>query len=596
MTGKKFSIVLLLAVLAGTIIILSVSLSCIITTGFQSRFYSEEKLDQMKARALVISSSSRNAIAANKNERLAEITRKVLNDEPEIKHIAIFKSKGNAIHHNGLSQPLLESIFNTLSASDNHGELLVVKNFIIDSEPYTLIGSAITTKIDEEGKTTITTGYVALTYQPRSVLEVERTRQIAILGSTTSQTVKNMIDEFLFSEAKSVLIELLNKNRDVKFCYIIAPDNTVMIHPDSEIEGSVLDGDITAYSQQVNNHKPVVMQQYTDPSGERISDLSFLIESNGTKTGVLRIGYSMRRLDERTARARNTTIAAILALLAICITASLVLAKRIAKPILELTEASGRVGRGDLDTRVHIATTGKEIQLLADSFNNMVKGLKERETIKETFSRYVTKQVADEILNNPDLVAPGGVRKEVTILFSDIRGFTTFSEKHPPEEVISYLNTYFSSMIDVIFKYEGTLDKFIGDAIMSVFGAPLEHDDDPMRAVLTAIEMQQRLDLLNNEWNARGGESLRIGIGINTGDVIVGNIGDVRRMEYTVIGDTVNLASRIEGLTKNYNCPIIISGSTYDKVKSGIIARELGEVTVKGKTEPATIYELTGLA
>ncbi|MFH1538741.1 MAG: adenylate/guanylate cyclase domain-containing protein, partial [bacterium] len=151
---------------------------------------------------------------------------------------------------------------------------------------------------------------------------------------------------------------------------------------------------------------------------------------------------------------------------------------------------------------------------------------------------------------------------------------------------------YLSAMIDVIFKYEGTLDKYIGDAIMAVFGSPLPHDDDPARSVKAALEMQERLGELNEKWKKEGKEQLKVGIGINTGDVIAGNIGDVRRMEYTVIGDNVNLASRIEGLTKNYGCPIIISSSTYEKVKNIVEAKKLKDTTVKGKTSAIEIYEL----
>ncbi|HOX28550.1 MAG TPA: adenylate/guanylate cyclase domain-containing protein, partial [bacterium] len=206
--------------------------------------------------------------------------------------------------------------------------------------------------------------------------------------------------------------------------------------------------------------------------------------------------------------------------------------------------------------------------------------------------RYVTKQVADEIIRNPNAVSLGGKKQMVTVLFSDIRGFTVFSEKYAPEEVVARLNEYLSAMVDVIFENEGTLDKFIGDAVMAVFGSPIAHDDDPLRAVKTALDMQRRLNGLNEKWTSEGREPLVIGIGINTGEVIAGNIGDMRRMEYTVIGDNVNLASHIEGLTKNFNCPILMSASTYELVKDKVVAKNLGSVSMKGKLREVEIYEL----
>ena len=225
----------------------------------------------------------------------------------------------------------------------------------------------------------------------------------------------------------------------------------------------------------------------------------------------------------------------------------------------------------------------------------MINGLRERDLVKDTFSRYVTNQVAEELLRNPETISPGGKNREVTIVFTDIRDFTAFSEKHTPEEVISQLNEYLSVMIDVIFEYEGTLDKFIGDAIMAVWGAPLCHDDDAFRAVRAALQMQKKLGELNEKWKSEGKEALKIGIGINTGTAIAGNIGNLRRMEYTVIGNSVNMASRIEGLTKEYKIPIIISESTYQRVHEHVTVIKLESVKIRGKSESVPLYGIVDL-
>lgn len=219
---------------------------------------------------------------------------------------------------------------------------------------------------------------------------------------------------------------------------------------------------------------------------------------------------------------------------------------------------------------------------------------KEKKKIKSVFSRYVTHQVVNEILSSPEGLALGGKRKECTILFSDVRGFTSMSEKMQPEEVVHILNEYMTAMVDLVFKYEGTLDKFIGDAVMAIWGAPISHTDDTKRAVMCATEMMEALGKLQEKWKSEGKSPFDIGIGINVGEVVVGNIGHPERMEYTVIGDNVNLASRLESLNKEFKAHIIISQKVYDRVSELVEVRPLEPVQVKGKIEKVMIYEVLG--
>lgn len=219
---------------------------------------------------------------------------------------------------------------------------------------------------------------------------------------------------------------------------------------------------------------------------------------------------------------------------------------------------------------------------------------KEKKKIKSIFSRYVTQQVVNEILSSPEGMALGGKRKECTILFSDIRGFTSMSENMQPEEVVHVLNEYMEKMVDVVFKYQGTLDKFIGDAIMAIWGAPIAHPDDTKRAVFCALEMLSELKKLQEKWADEGRNPFDIGIGINVGEVVVGNIGHPERMEYTAIGDNVNLASRLENLNKEFKTHIIISQKVYEKVADFVEVRPLEPVQVKGKAEKVMIYEVLG--
>lgn len=220
---------------------------------------------------------------------------------------------------------------------------------------------------------------------------------------------------------------------------------------------------------------------------------------------------------------------------------------------------------------------------------------RERRKIKRTFQHYMSPAVIKQLLDNPSLLKLGGERKELTVLFSDIRDFTPKSEKLPPEKVVQLLNDYFNVMTEVVFKYDGTIDKFIGDAIMVIYGAPIFHEDHALRASLTAIEMIQELKKYKEEWCKKYSlDDFQIGIGLNTGPMAVGNMGSEKRLSYTAIGDSVNLASRLESLTKEYKIPIIISDAHYQAVKYHCEAKELGQVQVKGKKEKTLIYELVG--
>ncbi len=221
--------------------------------------------------------------------------------------------------------------------------------------------------------------------------------------------------------------------------------------------------------------------------------------------------------------------------------------------------------------------------------------------IRKMFSSYVSKRIVDELIRDPSKARLGGERKEITVLFSDIRGFTAFSEKHQPEEVVSMLNEYFGAMAAIVFDYDGTLDKFIGDAIMVFWGAPIGQSDHAEKAVRCALAMGKKLGELQKKWAAEGKPVLDTGIGINTGDMLVGNTGvedtikGYSKKDYTVIGDHVNLGARVESLTRQYNNHIIITEFTYEKVRDIVEVNKLGSVTVKGKERPVVIYDLVGV-
>ena len=219
---------------------------------------------------------------------------------------------------------------------------------------------------------------------------------------------------------------------------------------------------------------------------------------------------------------------------------------------------------------------------------------KERKKIKGAFTYYVSSSVVNEMLKHPEKLKLGGDRKELSVLFSDIRGFTTIAEGLTPEELVRLLNEYLTVMTDIVFKYDGTLDKYMGDAIMAIFGAPLDLPDHPIKACHSALEMIEELKNLNQKWLAEGKHPMDIGIGINTGPMMVGNMGSDQRFDFTAMGDSVNLGSRLEGVNKSYKTNIIISEFTFERVKNEFTCMELDAVRVKGKNRPVKIYSLVG--
>jgi len=216
--------------------------------------------------------------------------------------------------------------------------------------------------------------------------------------------------------------------------------------------------------------------------------------------------------------------------------------------------------------------------------------------IRSVFSHYINPSVVNDLIANPEKATLGGDRRELTVFFSDIAGFTSISEQLKPEDLVLLLNEYLEEMTRIIFRYEGTLDKYEGDAVMAFWGAPIPQPDHALRTCRAALDMQKRLTVLRTKWKKEGKPAIEVRCGINTGVMIVGNMGGQERFDYTVIGDSVNLASRLEGANKQYGSNIMISEFTYEKVKNAVKARELDLIQVKGKTEPVKVFELMGLS
>jgi class 3 adenylate cyclase/HAMP domain-containing protein len=295
--------------------------------------------------------------------------------------------------------------------------------------------------------------------------------------------------------------------------------------------------------------------------------------------------------------------------LAVAVILLLLFARYLTRPLQLVVDAMGEIiATGDLSRRVDVlyrdetGRLGHAFNLMSEELakaQELIKGYALRaavaqikeEKIRHIFQKYVPKTVLESFFANPEQ-ALVGENRVLAVLFSDIRGFTSISEKLRPDEMVESLNQYFARMVDVVMRQgrDGIVDKYIGDAIMAFFGAPERHEDDALRSVLAAFEMLDALEDFN-AWQAQKGRvPFRIGVGINYGAVTVGNIGSERKMDYTVIGDMVNLASRLEGLTKKYHEPIIISASVHRKVNEAVKCRLLDTVAVKGRGMGTGIY------
>jgi adenylate cyclase len=275
---------------------------------------------------------------------------------------------------------------------------------------------------------------------------------------------------------------------------------------------------------------------------------------------------------------------------ALAVAAAVVIARRVTRPVQRLAAGAARISAGHYETIGDIGADD-EFGGLASAFDDMVRGLIERDKVRAMLGKVVSPAIAEELLSQA--LDFGGQEQEVSVLFSDIRGFTTLCEGRAPSAILAMLNAYLATVSDLIDARAGVVDKYIGDAVMALFGAPLGAADDPQRALETALAMVRALPQLNARFARDGWPPLAIGIGIHSGIVVAGNVGSSTRLNYTVLGDTVNLASRLEGLCKYYGVPIVVSATTMARC-SGIVFRELDLVRVKGKREAVAIYAAIG--
>jgi class 3 adenylate cyclase len=281
-----------------------------------------------------------------------------------------------------------------------------------------------------------------------------------------------------------------------------------------------------------------------------------------------------------------------LAMLTVGVAGAVALAAGLARPIVRLMQGTRAVADGDFTVTLPV-TSRDELGALTGAFNEMARSLREKEMIKRAFSRYVAREVVNEILKDPEQTSLTGERRDVTVLFCDIRGFTATAEALPPEEVVELLNAFYSLMIETTFKHDGTLDKFLGDGVMAVFGAPLYRADHTLMAVQAALAMQAGVRELSAARVAAGKCPVDVGIGVNAGEVIAGTVGTDARMEYTVVGDSVNLAARLQSNAEPGQ--ILVATETYARLHGAVRGRPLGRFDVKGKEKWVDVWAIEAI-
>jgi class 3 adenylate cyclase/uncharacterized membrane protein affecting hemolysin expression len=386
----------------------------------------------------------------------------------------------------------------------------------------------------------------------------------------------------------NVLVKDAIRDPDVAYVAIANPEGEILAHSDVAVIGRPVErpaGLAPAGSQLTTN-------TYTAPDGGRIFDFAVPLSFSQTPLGALYLGFSDRAIAANLRHARNQTVIITVIMVLLGVGGAVGLATVLSRPISRLVAGTKSIAGGNFSVALPV-TSRDELGDLTTSFNEMARALQEKEMIKRAFTRYVAREVVDEILKDPERLVLTGERREVTVLFCDVRGFTPLAERLDPEGVVLLLNEFYNLMIEMTFKHDGTLDKFLGDGVMCVFGAPIARPDHAMQAVRTALDMQAGIAALSARFSLAGRPPIAVGIGVSAGQVVAGTVGSEDRMEYTAIGDSVNLAARLESIAKPGQ--ILISQQTLAMVDDRVQAKAMGAVRVKGKEEEVEVYEVIGL-
>lgn len=374
-----------------------------------------------------------------------------------------------------------------------------------------------------------------------------------------------------------------------EFSYLVDAEesNSKDFSPPGEIASEVVKAKLNKHVKQLYSPSRFI----TDEWGDWLMGYAPILDSKGNYLATVGVNIYASMITAKLNRLFVFGLFSFGITLVLALVVGWFLSRHETESLDQLHRGVKAIDKGDLSQKINISGDD-EFSELAREINNMAQGLQERERLRLSFTRYVSQHIMESIIKSEDSVKLSGERRKITLLFSDIRQFTKLSEKSNPEQVVSLLNEYFSVMVDVIFRNHGMLDKFLGDGIMVEFGAPL---DDPLQeyhAVKAALEMQDELATLKKRWLLEGKPQIDIGIGIHTGLAVIGNIGSEKRIDYTAIGDTVNVASRLEQFTKQLKVPLLISEATVAAVRDQFNFTDLGAHVLRGRTDPISVYTI----
>ena len=428
-------------------------------------------------------------------------------------------------------------------------------------------------------------GFFLLQQQQRSLAEEMTKRGLTMAENLASGAKSSLLTNDHLN--LNVLVKDALRDPDVAYVVIANPDGEILGHSDVAMIGRQVER--PAGLAPAGNR--LALNTYAAEGG-RIFDFAVPLTFSQVPLGALYLGFSDRSIAANLRSARNKTLVITVIMVVLGVAGAVALATVLSRPIFRLVAGTKTIAEGNFNVSLPV-TSRDELGDLTRSFNEMARALREKEMIKRAFTRYVAREVVDEILKNPESLVLTGQRREVTVLFCDIRGFTPLAERLDPEAVVLLLNEFYNLMIETTFKHDGTLDKFLGDGVMCVFGAPIARADHAMQAVRTALDMLDGIAGLSSRFTRQGRPPIAVGIGVSAGEVVAGTVGSEDRMEYTAIGDSVNLAARLESIAKPGQ--VLISQHTLDMIDDHVQAKAMGAIRVKGKEEEVEVYEVIGL-
>lgn len=434
--------------------------------------------------------------------------------------------------------------------------------------------------------TTFSIGVILVAHQKASLEEQLR----SMAGTITHEFANDSKIPFMQRDslAMNLLIQNILKYPGIHDSYLLNHNFQIEAHKDLQEVGA----DFTAFDTKLVSSRSGTAPWLIEEKDGLLTFVSPII-FRSTTVGYTVVSFSDSFIQEQVRRAiKRVTVTGLIAAAAVTLL-SIPLSSGLLRPVFRLFEGTKEIAMGNFDYRIP-EVRKDELGTLVKSFNRMASELKKKEILKGVFNRYVSPHLADEILKDPEKIRLGGDRREVTVMFADIRGFTSIARKMEPEETVELLNRYFTVITEVIFRFEGTVDKFMGDCVMSVFGAPLRIEAHLEQALKAAMAVKKAVEELNRVRLSEGGIALEMGIGLDSGEVIAGNMGSMARMEYTAVGDTVNLASRLTDLASGGD--ILVSESVFNAARGRVEAEEIKGVVIKGFDHPVTLYNIKGFS